>query len=68
MLSVALVRTAPLYERVRHIIPSIERPLFGDDIDASRNAVILAHNYQSRRSSTAWLTSSVTALRWHGRR
>jgi hypothetical protein len=26
MLSVVLVRTAPLYERVRHIVPSIDEP------------------------------------------
>jgi quinolinate synthase len=53
MLTDALIRTAPLYERVRHIIPSIEWPLFAEDIDAilelkrKRNAVILAHNYQT---------------------
>jgi quinolinate synthase len=46
-------RTAPLYERVRHVIPPIEWPGFAEDIDAilalkrRRNAVILAHNYQT---------------------
>jgi quinolinate synthase len=46
-------RTAPLYERVRRVIPAIEWPLFAPDIDAilalkkRRNAVILAHNYQT---------------------
>ena len=41
------------YEKVRHAIPAIEWPAFADDIDAimalkeSRNAVILAHNYQT---------------------
>jgi quinolinate synthase len=42
-----------LYTKVRHAIPPIEWPAFADDIDAivalkkSRNAVILAHNYQT---------------------
>jgi quinolinate synthase len=51
--SAPLARTAPLYERVRHVIPPVEWPLFADDIDAilalkrQRNAVILAHNYQT---------------------
>jgi len=46
-------RTAPLYERVRRVIPAIEWPVFAPDIDAilalkkRRNAVILAHNYQT---------------------
>jgi quinolinate synthase len=46
-------RTAPLYERVRRVIPPQEWPLFADDVDAilelkrQRNAVILAHNYQT---------------------
>src|SRR6516164_4931301 len=48
-----LARTAPLYERVKAVIPSIEWPVFARDIDAilalkrARNAVILAHNYQT---------------------
>ena len=42
-----------LYDKVRHAIPAIEWPAFADDIDAimdlkrARNAVILAHNYQT---------------------
>src|SRR5216684_3867248 len=46
-------RTAPLYERVKRVIPPIEWPVFARDIDAilelkrARNAVILAHNYQT---------------------
>jgi quinolinate synthase len=42
-----------LYAKVQHAIPPIEWPAFADDIDAiialkrSRNAVILAHNYQT---------------------
>jgi quinolinate synthase len=49
----ALARTAPLYERVKTIIPPVEWPFFAHDIDAilalkrTRNAVILAHNYQT---------------------
>src|SRR5262249_5515378 len=48
-----LVRTAPLYERVRRVIPEIEWPIFADDVDSilrlkrDRNAVVLAHNYQT---------------------
>jgi quinolinate synthase len=42
-----------LYDRVRSVIPAIEWPVFADDIDAiltlkrQRDAVILAHNYQT---------------------
>jgi quinolinate synthase len=42
-----------LYAKVRHAIPAIEWPMLSTDIDAiialkkSRNAVILAHNYQT---------------------
>jgi quinolinate synthase len=48
-----LARAAALYERVRKVIPPIEWPIFARDIDAilalkrARNAVILAHNYQT---------------------
>jgi quinolinate synthase len=45
--------TALLYERVKAVIPPIEWPVFAGDIEAilalkrARNAVILAHNYQT---------------------
>jgi quinolinate synthase len=48
-----LVRTAPLYERVKSVVPPAEWPVFAGDIDAilalkrARKAVILAHNYQT---------------------
>jgi quinolinate synthase len=48
-----LARTASLYERVKAVVPPIEWPFFARDIDAilslkrARNAVILAHNYQT---------------------
>lgn len=44
---------APLYEKVKHVIPPIEWPFFAPYIKAinelkkERNAVILAHNYQT---------------------
>ncbi|HYZ32098.1 MAG TPA: quinolinate synthase NadA [Crenalkalicoccus sp.] len=49
----ALERTAPLYARVRSVIPPFEWPVFAEDIDVilelkrRRNAVVLAHNYQT---------------------
>jgi quinolinate synthase len=48
-----LARMAPLYGRVRAVVPPIEWPFFARDIEAilalkrARNAVILAHNYQT---------------------
>lgn len=45
--------TAPIYQRVEHVIPPIEWPLMAPTIHAinqlkrTRNAVILAHNYQA---------------------
>jgi quinolinate synthase len=48
-----IARTAPLYQRVERVIPPIEWPVFAGDVDAildlkrARNAVILAHNYQT---------------------
>src|ERR1700760_3212774 len=49
----ALTRTAPLYQRVKSVIPPMEWPVFAEDIDAilelkrQRNAVILGHNYMT---------------------
>jgi quinolinate synthase len=46
-------RTAPLYDRVKTLIPPLEWPVFVEDIDAilslkqARRAVVLAHNYQT---------------------
>src|SRR4029079_9856453 len=51
--SAALVRSAKLYDRVKRVIPPPEWATFADDVDAilelkrSRNAVVLAHNYQT---------------------
>jgi quinolinate synthase len=48
-----MTRTAPLYDRVKLVIPSIEWPAFAEDIEAilrlkhEHDAVILAHNYQT---------------------
>src|SRR5215470_4820391 len=52
-LPAVLARTAPLHERVKAVIPLAEWPVFARDIDAilalkrERNAVVLAHNYQT---------------------
>jgi len=49
----AVDRTAALYKRVKSFIPPFEWPALADDVDAilalkqRRNAVILAHNYQT---------------------
>lgn len=49
----AMARVAPLYNRVRNVIPEIEWPVHASYVDAinalkqERNAVILAHNYQT---------------------
>jgi len=46
-------RSEDLFAKVRHAIPPFEWPVFAEDIDAiltlkeERNAVILAHNYQT---------------------
>src|SRR5260370_37840948 len=49
----AIARTALLYYRVKRVIPPLEWAVFADDVDAilelkrKRNAVVLAHNYQT---------------------
>ncbi len=51
--SSSVTRTEALYDRVRRVIPPVEWPAFAGDIEAitalkrRRNAVILAHNYQT---------------------
>src|SRR6185503_5547756 len=51
--SAALARSARLYDRVKRVIPPPEWATFAEDVDAilelkrRRNAVILAHNYQT---------------------
>jgi quinolinate synthase len=48
-----LKRTRPIYDRMARVVPEIEWPFFADDVDAiqrlkrERNAIILAHNYQT---------------------
>ena len=45
--------TAPLYARVKNVVPSVEWPFFApyvkaiNELKKQRNAVILAHNYQT---------------------
>jgi quinolinate synthase len=52
-LSGDLARVAPLYERVKSVIPDFEWPVHArwvgpiNDLKKARNAVILAHNYQT---------------------
>src|SRR5689334_7971077 len=49
----SLATTSPIYDRVKRVIPPPEWATFADDVDAildlkrKRNAVILAHNYQT---------------------
>jgi quinolinate synthase len=48
-----MAQTAPSYDRVKHVIPEPEWATFAEDIGAilelkrKRNAVVLAHNYQT---------------------
>src|SRR4029078_6367057 len=51
--SAALDRSPKLYDRVKRVIPPPEWATFAEDVDAilelkrRRNAVVLAHNYQT---------------------
>jgi quinolinate synthase len=52
-LATAVERTQHLYDKVRHVIPEVEWATYADDAEAilrlkeERNAVVLAHNYQT---------------------
>ena len=70
-----LDRTAPLYDRVKTLIPPIEWPVFADDIEAilrlkrrARRGDPGAQLHDARKSSTASPTSSATAWRSLARR
>src|SRR5271157_1338216 len=49
----AMRRNAEIYDRVKRVIPPMEWSTFADDVEAilrlkaERNAIILAHNYQT---------------------
>lgn len=51
--SAALARSGRIYQRMSRVVPAVEWPFFVDDIEAiltlkrQRNAIILAHNYQT---------------------
>ena len=53
ILTAGLERVAPLYERVKNVIPDIEWPVHAphiaaiNDLKVEKNAVILAHNYMT---------------------
>ncbi len=52
-LTESIAALAPLYQKVQHVIPEIEWPVHANhiarinELKAKRNAVVLAHNYQT---------------------
>lgn len=62
--------TAPAWEKVkRHVTPmewQLQAPLIAEinRLKREKNAVILAHNYMTSKSSTGSATTSATAWAW----